>query len=285
MRAYMEEEEAEVVPLTNELYMMLPSFLTSIHECYNCGESYKECHNIGRYRCLVHPGVRLLTNDMIPQRAFYSCCGHSLLAKGCLQIDHASFVFSETNAETRLAQIRDFATVIVPHILMRFLTRPMHSAMLYDSLKPTTRQPIFRHRFAVLGEVYERNQALLLTHKLQHEEIDWMHDERVAGHEAVSVKEFDLESESFALYKTSKESPLYSILAAQASKGKTRNTMLRECNNAWRERLGKKADEEEDDGEDAARSRFRNNRDERVHFVIIGRVNTKLDVSVGQLSI
>lgn len=271
-----EEEDEESVPLSHELYLMLPEYLTKIQECATCGIFYKECHNIGRHKCLIHPGVRLLTNDLIPQRAFYSCCGHSLLAKGCLQIDHAAYIFSETSATKRFAQIRDFSTMIVPHILLRFITRPLPNALLYDTTAHQCKRNnnnVFKYRFAVLKEVSERSNALLLTHELQLVSPVW-ECEKENEDADVSMVEFDVEAEAYGLFLSSKESPLFSILAARSMRGKTRNAMLKDCESAWRSQLGRNAEDDEGGAYSSA------GKDERVQFVIIGRMNTVLDVDI-----
>ena len=251
-----------------ELYLLLPEYLIKIQECSQCGELFKECANIGRHLCRIHPGIRLLTNDCIPQRAFYSCCGYSLQAKGCLQMDHSACSFSETDGMTRISQLTEFGTIIVPHLLSRFLTPPLPSSILYDTTKPT-RERVFVYHFHALEEVACRTQKLTLTHMSQLVNYDTCpYETPLLDQEEVTTKRIDLVEEAHTLFQSGKDSPLFSRLMKYGA-SQTETALLAECENTWRSRLGN-TDESSTTRPCAI--------GEQVPFMIIARINARLDV-------
>lgn len=259
--------------LTLEQYLLLPEYLIKIQECHHCGSLYKECENIGRHLCRIHPGVRLLTTNCMPDRIFHSCCGHSLDAKGCLQIDHSTISFSETQPRRRIAQIRDFATLIVPRLLLRFITPPLPSSVLYDTQKARCTDT-FRHPFAVLREVLQRTNELRLTHALQLNEwsICEVEERPVSDEddEQLITSEYDLVEEGHTLYIKGKESPLFSQLM-QLGGSNTQTALQNACDNAWRNRLG-------EENASSGRGLKRPGNEEKVPFLIVSRIHSKIDV-------
>jgi len=248
--------------ITMELYLMLPKYLINVERCVQCGEHYKECGNVGRHLCRVHPGVRMLTNDTVPTRAFYSCCHRPIQAKGCLQVDHSTCILTEENASMRLQQLRDFGTMIIPRLLLRFITRPLKTSVIYDTNDVGgTAYPSFDYRFPALEQVHRQNQTLTLTHARQ--VVDWC--PRSVDDEDVTLKEIDLEKEAHTLYVNSKNSPLFSQL--KGIDMSSQKALIKQCNKALRTRiLGADAVANGDDGGA-----------DHVPFIIVSRIHYRLD--------
>jgi len=258
----------ERVPITLELYRLLPAYLTQEQHCLHCGTRFKECENVGRHLCRVHPGIRLAYPNRASHEAFYSCCGRAVSAttrtEGCLEWDHYAQKLSETDANLRLAQIQEVATMVVPHLLMRFITPPLQCALLYDSeIGGTT----FRHQFGALQTVIARHDELLRIYKPQitHWHIDQQQQQPPIQPEDLGSIQFDLVAESRQLWREGKQSPFFSKFFNKAT---TQSQSIQsKCDAIWRSQLSMANPTE--DGEDEGQV-------EEVPFVIIARIHSHL---------
>lgn len=250
--------------LTWELYQLIPSFLTTNQVCFQCGATFKEAENIGLHLCHIHPGIRMTTKRSHgPQAFFYTCCGRLAGSQGCLEIDHnASSSLEVADPYERLRQIRDFATMIVPKLLLRFITQPLQSSILYDSEYCPVSS--VTHTFTPLQETAQRTYECMLTHTTQlpvYRVIIFDEDDDAD----IVSKSFNLDEEARLLWETSKESPLFMRLMTAAShKNQKAHT---DCENAWRTRIGAKDEEQE--------SCLLKERPS-LPFLILGRINKKL---------
>lgn len=152
--------EKSYLPLNT--YAPLPDALTKQQKCLSCGVLFRECENIGRHLCRIHPGLKLV--DSRTNRVSYSCCNYSpgsygydvnLLSQGCLQIDHQGALLIDDAIHPRMLQLRNFGLLVMPKVLLPFLvTQPMSSAILYDSERPgSSPNGVFKHSFDVLESV------------------------------------------------------------------------------------------------------------------------------------
>ncbi len=249
-------------PLTWELYQLLPKSLTTLRLCTQCGASFKECDNIGIHLCNIHPGVRMLA--CLNGTAFYSCCGRWDGSQGCLEADHMDCVLDVGDVHNRIRQIRDSATILVAKLLLRFITQPLQSSILYNSSNNPANKASFSHTFKVLKRAEETTSEAALTHSAQ---IGNTAD--LSGlfyRDDVVSKYFDLHKEADLLWRSSKESPLFSRLSLL---GKDKNEKVRaDCENVWRSQIGKEQDAEEEVG-----CVFKER--PAIPFIIVSRINDK----------
>ncbi len=242
-RTYCVSSMYDRAPLTLDLYYMLPKELTISRSCTRCGSTYIECENIGRHMCCVHPGVRMLYQGNAGQngKAFYSCCGaeESPYNRGCLQCDHSTFRLSESCALKRASQIQDSATIVVPHVLMRFLTHPLQSALLYDT---GTRSSDRTHKvtFPVIELAVERYRKISVTHakKIVAWSIDSDDDDdddettQISKDYEFGIRIFNLDKESRLIWEDRKNSPLFSTLLGGTQT--TKDIIDKQCENSWK---------------------------------------------------
>jgi len=250
--------------LTWELYQLLPAFLTTSQVCFHCGATFKESENIGLHLCHIHPGIRMVTKRSHgPQAFFYTCCGRQAGTQGCLEADHNASPLEVADPYERLQQIRDFATMIVPKLLVRFITQPLQSSILHDSDKIRT-SSLFIHTFAALEETERRTTECRITHTTQLPVYKMIFSD---DDDDIVTKSFNLDEEARLLWQSSKESPLFIRLMALASnKNQKAHT---DCENAWRARIGQQQEEEEENG-----CLFKEQ--PSLPFLIISRINKKL---------
>lgn len=238
-----DEEEEEEVTLTWDLYQMLPSYLVTFQTCAHCGASFRECENIGLHLCHIHPGIRMYTNAG-PQRSFYSCCGRLVGGRGCTEADHSSKVLDVSDARQRVAELRDFGALVVPRLLLRFITPPLQSSVLYRGTGATT-TTLFKHRFRVLARTLEMTDESSITHAFQLPVYDKAVDN--AGlfttdeDEGLVTRVYNLREEARALLDESKESPLFQRLST-LSRDKNQRARV-DCENAWRSHIGRNGEE------------------------------------------
>lgn len=273
------EEDDGPVRITLELYDLVPKYLTVEQQCVHCGCFFKESENIGRHMCRVHPGIRLISEIGTSQggagTSFYSCCGllTSVTGRGCLQWDHSTQYLTEDSAEQRLLEIQTCATVVIPHLLMRFITQPLQSSRAYDSKKP-------RHatcasldvKFPVLELVEKRNTtAMSLSHTRQI--VNWRFEEDcellvLNQGEQIGTKTFNLVEESRLLWREGKNSPFFTRFFKGGCH--SQKTIQGQCDAAWRTQLHNKDDPFA--GDDDEQDDYEN-----VPFIIIVRINTQLE--------
>lgn len=224
------------LPITLELYQLLPPGLTELRRCAQCGKLFTECENMGRHLCRIHPGIRLLSQT-VPRTVFYSCCSRGEHTVGCLQADHSACDFGSTaSVETRVAVIRDFGTVLVPRILLRFFTRPLESSLLYDSRQSL---PLFTHQFGALLCVLERTASLSIHHKAFHLLPQEVVEEvmAAASPEVLTSKTFHPSDECDALWQESKHSPLFIRLLQGTKENLVNEKVRQEWDNVWRNHI------------------------------------------------
>lgn len=234
----------EEVPLTWDLYQMLPQYLITFQTCFHCGASFRECENIGLHACRIHPGIRMYTNAG-PQRSFYSCCGRLAGAHGCTEADHNASALDVSDVRRRVAELRDFSTIVMPRLLLRFITPPLQSSVLYRGIGGGSSS--FRHRFRVLARTLETTRESSVTHTFQLPVYDNAAAVDNAGlftdDDSLVTRVYALKDEARALLEQSNESPLFMRLSALSS---DKNQKARiDCENAWRSRIGRNGGEEE----------------------------------------
>lgn len=271
-------------PITLEIYRLLPESLREEQTCIQCGEIFKECENIGRHLCRIHPGIRVVRHGRPEQEAFYTCCRQLVALRGrrhgCLLWDHHCHKFSETNAGVRLSQIQEAATVIVPHMLLRFITPPLRASIAYDTLKGGggTQCRLFILRLPALGVVADLNNQLSSEYRPQIMYWDDADGDQESGAcinaeiDDVSCKEFDLLEESRILWREGKNSPFFSRFSPQARESD--RLIQGKCDLVWRSQLasgnavlGLNQSENDGDAEDF----------QEVSFLIITRINHRLE--------
>lgn len=73
--------------------------------CVRCRQRYRECDNMGTWKCRYHPGV--------PYQGTYSCCrsrdGEIAYDNGCMRCDHSQDAYQVR--ERRVARVPTFASV------------------------------------------------------------------------------------------------------------------------------------------------------------------------------
>jgi hypothetical protein len=140
-------------------YAPLPIALTKQQKCVSCGVVFRECENIGRHLCRIHPGLKFV--DSRTNRVSYSCCNYApgsygfdvnLLSRGCLQMDHQGALLINDAIDPRMQQLRSFGLLVMPKVILPLLmTRVMASTILYDSEHFSS--DVFKHSFDVLEGV------------------------------------------------------------------------------------------------------------------------------------
>lgn len=252
--------------LTFELYQLLPKSLTQDQHCVHCGVIFKECENIGQHLCRIHPGIRLVAKN---GQAFYSCCGRpassqSPWANACLEWDHHCLYLSESNAEMRLSQILDASTMIVPHLLLRFITPPLKCSLVYDSRgKDIDECPLFRLALPALSLVEQRNACLntryapqIVIYQNKEEEMPCPIDY------ALSFKEFNLREEADILWQKAKDSPFFAKFIQKNAQ--SQQTIQERCDAIWRTNLTRSESSEKEDCQE-------------ISFVIVARIANQLN--------
>lgn len=235
------DDDEEEVTLTWDLYQMLPSYLVTFQTCSHCGASFRECENIGLHLCHIHPGIRMYTN-VGPQRSFYSCCGRLAGGRGCTEADHSTKVLDVSDARRRVAELRDFGALVVPRLLLRFITPPLQSSVLYRGTGATA--SLFKHRFRVLARILETTRESSVTHAFQLPVYDKAVDNAglfTTGDEELVTRVYNLREEARALMDESKDSPLFQRLSA-LSRDKNQKARV-DCENAWRSHIGRNGEE------------------------------------------
>lgn len=216
-------------------YAALPDELTHLKKCVSCGASYRECENIGRHACRIHPGLQLI--DSRSNRVFYSCCGYepgtygfkeNLLALGCLQMDHQSACLVADDMVYRAQQLCSFGLLVMPKVLMPFLTAPiMSSTILYDS-EHSTYTDSFRHSFDVLEQITSRYREKRLTSFAYKETRVTLECEQFEPSISWPIEKIQSD-----LNARSHSSSLFSrLLSPYTAQGQTRN-FSRECDAIW----------------------------------------------------
>lgn len=256
--------------LSLDTYAPLPSDMTRQQKCVSCGAMYRECENIGRHLCRIHPGLKLV--DSRTSRVFYSCCNYephtygfdaNLLAHGCLQMDHISGRLVSEDMTHRAQQLRTFGLLVMPKVLTRFLTtRIIASNILFDSecVLPGSGDGVFRHSFDVLEHVVASYREKRLAATAYNSSSDAM---SIVDTSELSVT-WPIQSILCDLTSKSRASPLLSRLMPELSY-QTRS-ISRDCDAIWRGGLQRPSTPLND--ESCAAS---------IPFVIIARINTSLD--------
>lgn len=255
--------------LTWELYQLIPTFLTTSQVCFHCGATFKESENMGLHLCHIHPGIRMITKrNPGPQAFFYTCCGRQAGTQGCLEVDHNASSLEMADPYERLRQIRDFATMIVPKLLVRFITQPLQSSILYDSNDQCSGSS-FSYTFAALKETEQRTNECMITHTTQLPVYRLIFgDENDAAD--IVTKSFNLDEEARLLWQSSKESPLFLRLMTLASTKKQKAHT--DCENAWRTRIGVQQDDDEEEEKQGCLFK----EPPSIPFLIVSRINKKL---------
>lgn len=267
----MQQNGEEEIPLTWDLYQMIPKYLTAFQTCFQCGVSFRECENIGLHLCHIHPGVCMLTNAG-PSRSFYSCCGRLMGTQGCLEADHSVSPLELSDVRQRVKQLRDFATIILPCPLLRFITPPLQSSVLYRGTGGggASSTP-FRHTFSVLLQALETTRESSFTHSVLVPVYDKAVDNvglfvASDNDEEVATRVYDLKNEARALVDQSKDSPLLLRLMALTTDKKHKARV--DCENAWRSRIGR-GGANGDEVNDSLMGKEQSS----IPFVIIGRLH------------
>lgn len=276
------DENDPRTPITLEIYQLLPEYLRKEQPCRQCGANFKESENIGRLLCRIHPGIRLIPKGRGSIDAFYSCCGQFVSnggrERGCLQWDHHCEKFSESDGNIRLSQIQEAASIIVPHIFMRFITPPLQINRVYDTnINGTSKCRFFTLGLPALEFVAKRNALLLSSgHKPMIVYMDNMDDD-CAGNGMLmdpsdfSNKEFDLEQESRLLWKEGRDSPFFTRFLPKSSE--CDRVIQSKCDSVWQTQLaiatdvfGRKNDDEDDECDY-----------QQVSFIIINRIHSRIE--------
>lgn len=267
-------ETDKAIPITWEVYKLLPVELVKEQQCVHCGIIFKECENIGLHMCHIHPGIQILRQGSIGTDAFHSCCGQpvTILSKqrGCLEWDHNAYLLSESDAEMRLSQIQAVSTIIIPHLLLRFVTQPLQSSVAYNSRRPNNcGARRFTLYLPVLEYVSRRNSELSICHSPQIN--NWLFEEtcaRVKLQPNPGIKEFDLHVEAQTLWQEGKDSPFFSRFIVQSNSSEQQ--IEKRCDALWKFRFSNNNNGEEESEEDDC---F-----QEVSFVIITRINNRLEI-------
>lgn len=153
---------------------------TKIRQCINCKLHYNEIDNFGRHMCQIHPGLRLRDHS---KREYYSCCGiyidayskgqvTHLFVAGCLSIDHmdeSSICTGErtltvTEINRRLTEIKGFATVVIPSILLNRcnVVPPNNNTIIldYNGLKGLPLAPLMNLELDALHEARDNHYKI-----------------------------------------------------------------------------------------------------------------------------
>ena len=165
----MEEDETRI----SEKYRQL-------RVCLLCGLSFKEIENIGRLRCRIHPGIQL--RDNMSSREFYSCCGlypdDCISGKvtqpymgGCVTIDHMALdtcSLSKTNLESRLNAIKSFALIVVPRevLSVKNLIPPERRTILVDfnGIYGMPQESRLEHHIEIFEQVRHSHEQTISSH-------------------------------------------------------------------------------------------------------------------------
>ena len=235
--------------ITGEIYELLPTELKRQQECAQCGVLFYEMENIGRLRCQLHPGVRLVDEQ---HRTYYSCCDRGLGWRGCLSVDHCARRFTQDPLETRLSELQTFALYVAPDLLLRYVTPPLNKSILYR-LSPFRERLTFR--LGALDEAYARFKPLALRHSLLEREkeesppVPWQPE----ATRAVSQVLRDLAM-------SARDSPLF---AHHTTEQERRNEQIEQlCNEVWKN----------------PPQRLPSERCPRIPFTIIRRIDDKIDL-------
>ncbi len=134
---------------------LVPVQLTCGNTCKQCGEWFVELDNIGRLRCNVHPGIKLVASN---GQLYYSCCDRLETHAGCTRIDHTLISFTNQSIEARLSQIQQFSIMVLPDLLQSYLYMPTPpQQILYSSSSSSSdRNEIIPIKLSALIEAYQR---------------------------------------------------------------------------------------------------------------------------------
>jgi hypothetical protein len=174
------------------------------------------------------------------------------------------------------------ATIVVPHLLMRFITPPLQSSRVYDSKKPSYLSRMKNLTTLILSfpilELVERKNREALGRFYTPQIIDWRPQDAYCSSSSnstgvIGCKPLDLVEESRILWREGKKSPFFSRFFKSGCH--SQKTIQSQCDAVWMSQLQNKDDpltggaglEDEDD-----------NDYETVPFVVIVRINNKLDV-------
>lgn len=258
--------EKSYLPLNT--YAPLPDVLTRQQKCLSCGVLFRECENIGRHLCRIHPGLKLV--DSRTNRVSYSCCNYSpgsygydvnLLSQGCLQIDHQAALLIDDAIAPRMLQLRNFGLLVIPKVLLPFLvTQPMSSSILYDSERVSSPNGVFKHSFDVLESV------LALYHDKSLSATPYKETKHTCGGSPTELAiVWEIETVLRDLTQKSSESPLFCRLLPELSAHKREE--VRENDAIWK-------------GNVKQRRVTSKKIAAPIAFVIIARINEALDGSI-----
>lgn len=140
---------------------LLPDEWSRVRECVECGAWYRECDQVGRLACRVHPGV-LLFRDARP---YFSCCGRENTSVGCLSIDHTTLRFARHPIERRLTEIQSFVTLTLPRVYLQrhYIVTPRDQTIVFTSPSNRSRQQTsVRLTFDALARAHVNHKSNLL---------------------------------------------------------------------------------------------------------------------------
>lgn len=235
--------------LSQHAYELVPRHLKEMQRCANCNELFRESDNTGQLRCRLHPGV-ILQDTTGRTGSFYSCCGipiglfhcgaRKTAIEGCLRVDHMSQVLCGDNIERRLAQLQQFATLVVPHLLFSFaLYRPQPECVIYTL--PCSYQRASQTRFPVLQvallTALQRHKQRLLTYSSFYvdDEASTGNDSGVGGACDVHVGEdFDVNDRLDELETMARQSTIFDEMLSQEQVVEKR--LADECELIWSEK-------------------------------------------------
>lgn len=108
---------------------LLPDEWSRVRQCTECGACYRECDQVGRLACRVHPGVLIVYQ----RRPYFSCCGRDNESRGCLPIDHTTVCFARHPVERRLSDIQSFVTLALPRLYLQrhYIVQPQDTTIVF----------------------------------------------------------------------------------------------------------------------------------------------------------
>ncbi len=273
-----------------EDYHVSEKYLT-IRRCIQCKLTFNEIDNIGRHQCRLHPGIRLCDRQ---KREYYSCCGiyadayydgliTSMDLAGCVAIDHMDETslprgetqLNKTQLNTRLSQIKAFAVIVVPKAMIKSckVIPPNLTSIIFNYHGGFERLP--------LSPMIERNLHVFQQIRTNHDILSTEHNPYNFGHTYVSphientyintkqdVLSINIHTISVAIDKQA--------LVASIDEARKRNAAY--SHEGWADVSLLKKEEDEDDGDNNALSLMRGRRKEGTAFMVIKRIDDKLNV-------